>query len=75
MKQEVAQKSQVPPPHLSSAPSALSPALSPVQGCHPESGLDGVRLQQLPGEVPEATQVRTEEPMAITPSLHIYFPE
>lgn len=71
----VVQTSQIPPPPFSYAPSALSPVLSPVQRCHLKSGPDGVRPRQLPGGVPEATQVRAEEPMVITPLPRIHFPE
>ena len=49
-------------PPFSSAPSGLSLDLSPVQGCHRESGPDGGEASGLPGGVPEGTQLRAEEP-------------
>lgn len=63
--QEVAELSQVSPLQLSSLGTKPCPFSS--LGVSPESEADRVRPQQLPRGLPEATQVRAEELMGITP--------
>lgn len=73
MTQEVVQIPGVPP--FSSAPSGLSLDLSPVQGCHRESGPDGVRPR---GHLKESLKAPNSElkSLVIPPTrLHICFLE